>query len=91
MVTHTSGLPRQPINLLSLEHLVGYLSDGENFYQDLDSDGVLGYLTTFNAPLVREPRYSNIGYAILGYILKYQTRQPIEQLAAQKHLFSRLA
>ncbi|MGU3525433.1 serine hydrolase domain-containing protein [Enterobacteriaceae bacterium C23F] len=83
LVTHTSGLPRQPINLLSLEHLVGYLSDGENFYQDLDSDGVLGYLTTFNAPLVREPRYSNIGYAILGYILKYQTGQPIEQLAAQ--------
>ena len=83
LVTHTSGLPRQPINLLSLEHLVGYLSDGENFYQDLDSDGVLGYLSTFNAPLVREPSYSNIGYAILGYILKYQTGQPVEQLAAQ--------
>jgi CubicO group peptidase (beta-lactamase class C family) len=84
LVTHTSGLPRQPMNLLSLEHLVGYLSDGENFYQDLDSNEVLGYLSTFNAPLNHEPRYSNIGYAILGYILKYQTGQSIEALAAQK-------
>lgn len=84
LVTHTSGLPRQPMNLLSLEHLMGYLSDGENFYQDLDSDEVLGYLSTFNAPLNNEPRYSNIGYAILGYLLKYQTGQSIDALAAQK-------
>lgn len=83
LVTHTSGLPRQPMNLLSFEHLLGYLSDGENFYQDLDSDGVLRYLSSYNAPLVREPRYSNIGYAILGYILQYQTGQTIEQLAGQ--------
>lgn len=84
LVTHTSGLPRQPMNMLSLEHLVGYLSDGENFYQDLDSDGVLNYLSTFNAPLTHEPRYSNIGYAILGYVLKYQTGESIETLSAQK-------
>jgi CubicO group peptidase (beta-lactamase class C family) len=84
LVTHTSGLPRQPMNLLSLEHLVSYLRDGENFYQDLDSDGVLNYLSTFNAPLTHEPRYSNIGYAVLGYILKYKTGQSIETLSAQK-------
>lgn len=84
LVTHTSGLPRQPMNLLSLEHLVGYLSDGENFYHDLDDDGVLEYLSTFNAPLTHEPRYSNIGYAIIGYILKYQTGQTIESLASQR-------
>jgi Beta-lactamase class C and other penicillin binding proteins len=84
LVTHTSGLPRQPMNMLSLEHLVGYLSDGENFYHELDDDGVLGYLSTFNAPLSKAPRYSNIGYAILGYVLKYQTGQSIETLAAQR-------
>lgn len=84
LVTHTSGLPRQPMNLLSLEHLLRYLRDGENFYQDLDSDGVLNYLSTFRAPLNREPMYSNLGYAILGYILKYQTGESIESLAAQK-------
>ncbi|MBB1202139.1 class A beta-lactamase-related serine hydrolase [Enterobacteriaceae bacterium 89] len=84
LVTHTSGLPRQPMSLLSFEHLLGYLSDGENFYHELDDDGVLGYLSTYNAPLVREPRYSNLGYAILGYVLKYQTGQSIETLAAQR-------
>lgn len=84
LVTHTSGLPRQPINLLSLEHLLRYLNDGENFYDDLDSDDVLGYLSRFQAPLVREPRYSNIGYAILGYILRKQTGESIEHLASQR-------
>ncbi|MGL4726836.1 MAG: serine hydrolase domain-containing protein [Scandinavium sp.] len=84
LVTHTSGLPRQPMSLLSLEHLLRYLSDGENFYHELDNDSVLGYLSSFNAPLTREPRYSNIGYAILGYVLKVQTGQPIESLAEQR-------
>lgn len=83
LVTHTSGLPRQPMNLLSLEHLLAYLSDGENFYHELDGDGALGYLSTFNAPLVREPEYSNLGYAILGYILKYQTGESVEALASR--------
>jgi CubicO group peptidase (beta-lactamase class C family) len=84
LVTHTSGLPRQPMNILSLEHLVSYLRDGENFYQDLDSDGVLNYLSTFRAPLTHEPRYSNIGYAILGYVLKYKTGESIETLSEQQ-------
>lgn len=83
LVTHTSGLPRQPMNLLSLEHLLAYLSDGENFYHELDGDGALGYLSTFNAPLVREPEYSNLGYAILGYILKYQTGESVDTLASR--------
>lgn len=83
LVTHTSGLPRQPMNLLSLEHLLSYLSDGENFYHDLDDDSVLRYLSTFNAPLTREPQYSNLGYAILGYILKYQTGESVEALASR--------
>ncbi|MEC5097029.1 serine hydrolase domain-containing protein [Raoultella ornithinolytica] len=90
LVTHTSGLPRQPMNLLSLEHLLVYLSDGENFYHELDSDNVLGYLSTFDAPLTREPKYSNLGYAILGYLLTYQTGESIESLAWRK-IFQPLA
>lgn len=89
LVTHTSGLPRQPMNLLSLEHLLRYLSDGENFYHDLDADGVLGYLSRYKSPLTHEPRYSNIGYAILGYVLRYQTGQSIETLA-QRGIFQPL-
>ncbi|ALR79001.1 serine hydrolase domain-containing protein [[Enterobacter] lignolyticus] len=83
LVTHTSGLPRQPMSILSLEHLLSYLSDGENFYHDLDDDSVLDYLRDFNAPSRREPQYSNLGYAILGYILKYQTGESVETLASR--------
>lgn len=83
LVTHTSGLPRQPMNMLSLEHLLAYLRDGENFYHDLDDDGVLDYLSTFRAPLTPEPHYSNIGYAILGYILHQQTGESIQTLASR--------
>lgn len=83
LVTHTSGLPRQPMNMLSLEHLLAYLNNGENFYHELDADGVLSYLSNFNAPLEREPGYSNLGFAILGYILKYQTGESIETLASR--------
>lgn len=83
LVTHTSGLPRQPMNMLSLEHLLAYLNNGENFYHELDADGVLSYLSNFNAPLEREPSYSNLGFAILGYLLKYQTGESIETLASR--------
>ena len=83
LVTHTSGLPRQPMNMLSLEHLLAYLNNGENFYHELDADGVLSYLSNFNAPLEREPSYSNLGFAIIGYLLKYQTGESIETLASR--------
>ncbi|PWS15734.1 serine hydrolase, partial [Klebsiella pneumoniae] len=83
LVTHTSGLPRQPMNMLSLEHLLAYLNTGENFYNELYADGVLSYLSNFNAPLERAPSYSNLGFAILGYLLKYQTGESIATLASR--------
>lgn len=89
LVTHTSGLPRQPMDLLTLEHLVGYFSTGENFYTQLDSDNVLTYLSDFTAPEPRVPQYSNLGYAILGYILRQHTGESIESLA-QRTLFTPL-
>lgn len=83
LVTHTSGLPRQPMDLQSLERLLRYLHDGENFYQDLDDDSVLAYLSGFSAPDSPQPHYSNLGYAILGYVLRYQTHESIETLASR--------
>ncbi|HEM6671729.1 beta-lactamase family protein [Citrobacter koseri] len=90
LVTHTSGLPRQPMDLLTLENLMRYFSNGENFYTQLDSDAVLGYLSDFTAPDARVPQYSNIGYAILGYILQRRTGEPIQALA-QRMIFEQLA
>lgn len=89
LVTHTSGLPRQPMDLLTLENLMRYFSTGENFYSELDSNNVLTYLSDFDAPDSHAPQYSNIGYAILGYILQRHAEEPIEALA-QREIFAPL-
>lgn len=81
LATHTSGLPRQPMDLLTLENLLSYFSSGENFYMGLDQDSVLNWLSDFSAPESQEPHYSNIGYAVLDYIVRSHTRESIETLA----------
>lgn len=80
LVTHTSGLPRQNMDLPMLAAFVSYLANGENFYAHLDGDTVVEDLADFVKPSNREPRYSNLGYAILDYVLKYQTGQRADQL-----------
>ncbi|NEG58703.1 serine hydrolase domain-containing protein [Pantoea agglomerans] len=83
LVTHTSGLPRQDMDLTMLQQFVRYLDTGENFYGNLDSDKLLSYLADFSAPAVRLPHYSNLGYALLGYILRTRFHQDIQTLASQ--------
>lgn len=41
LVTHTSGLPRQNMDVPMLGKFISYLSTGDNFYSELDSDNVL--------------------------------------------------
>ncbi|MDO7161128.1 serine hydrolase, partial [Acinetobacter baumannii] len=81
LATHTSGLPRQPIDLLTLENVLRYFSTGENFYTQLDSDDMLRYLADFSATDARIPQYSNIGYALLGYSVQRKTGETIQSLA----------
>ncbi|WP_312073364.1 serine hydrolase domain-containing protein [Atlantibacter sp.] len=83
LVTHTSGLPRQNMDLPMLKKFIGYLGDGENFYGELDSDAVVHYLADWQAPQRKVPVYSNLGYALIGYILKYQTHEDIQTLASR--------
>ncbi|MFB6326151.1 serine hydrolase domain-containing protein [Pantoea deleyi] len=82
LVTHTSGLPRQDMDLPMLAQFIGYLGTGENFYGNLDSDTLLSYLADFTAPAVRVPHYSNLGYALLGYILRTRFHQDIQAQAS---------
>jgi CubicO group peptidase (beta-lactamase class C family) len=89
LVTHTSGLPRQPMDLLTLENLLSYFRSGENFYSRLDEDSVLSYLDDFSAPTSAAPQYSNLGYALVGYILHRRTGETIEALA-QRMIFTPL-
>lgn len=83
LVTHTSGLPRQNMDLPMLKKFIGYLGSGENFYGELDSDNVLDYLANWQAPQSKAPEYSNLGYALIGYILKYKTGEDIQTLASR--------
>lgn len=80
LVTHTSGLPRQNMDLPMLTAFIRYLGNGENFYAHLDSDNVVADLADFSKPSGNEPRYSNLGYAVLDYVLSYQTGQRADQL-----------
>ncbi|MDF7659676.1 serine hydrolase [Erwiniaceae bacterium L1_54_6] len=86
LVTHTSGLPRQDMDWPMFIKFMRYLGSGENFYGNLDSDAVLDYLADFRAPHQPTAQYSNLGYALLGYILQYRCHQNIESLA-QRNLF----
>lgn len=83
LVTHTSGLPRQNMDLPMLKKFIGYLGSGENFYGELDSDNVVRYLAGWQAPQSKVPEYSNLGYALIGYILKYKTGDDIQTLASR--------
>jgi CubicO group peptidase (beta-lactamase class C family) len=82
LVTHTSGLPRQDMDLPMLLQFVRYLDTGENFYGNLDSDKLLSYLADFSAPPERMPHYSNLGYALLGFIVRTRFHQDIQTLAS---------
>lgn len=70
LVTHTSGLPRQPFTPAILLRFIRYLYTGDNFYQDYDTDYLLHYLADFTPTNKGVPQYSNTGYAILGHVIK---------------------
>ncbi|CAM3510143.1 serine hydrolase domain-containing protein [Rouxiella silvae] len=83
LVTHTSGLPRQMMTTEMLGGVVQYLFTGDNFYHALDRHSLVDYLADFSAPQDLSPRYSNIGYGLLDYILELRTGKKVETLLAE--------
>ncbi|WP_413733783.1 serine hydrolase domain-containing protein [Sodalis sp. RH21] len=83
LVTHTSGLPRQMQSVEILTSFIHYLFTGENFYHSLDNEKMLDYLADFHKPAKVEPRYSNLGYALLDYILRQRTGKNVNQLLVE--------
>jgi CubicO group peptidase (beta-lactamase class C family) len=84
LATHTSGLPRQPNSHKILGPFLAYLFTGDSFYDYLDRDYVLRYLSTFTAPSKVEYQYSNLGYGILGYALTRKTGMSLDALATEE-------
>ncbi|WP_414630043.1 serine hydrolase domain-containing protein [Enterobacter kobei] len=58
LVTHTSGLPRQNMDVPMPGKFIRYLSTGDNFYSELGSDNVLRYLANWRAPKNKTPQVS---------------------------------
>jgi serine-type D-Ala-D-Ala carboxypeptidase/endopeptidase len=76
--THRTGLPRLPSNLQA--------TDLVNPYRDYDSKKAAEFLNHYELP--RKPgetqEYSNIGGAVLGYLLAAKAGKPYEQLLREK-------
>jgi CubicO group peptidase (beta-lactamase class C family) len=83
LATHTSGMPRQPLTLETLTYFGEYLFTGETFYKHFTRDYVLDYLSTFEPANPGQPRYSNIGYGLLGYIVERRSHHTVDQLLAR--------
>jgi CubicO group peptidase (beta-lactamase class C family) len=83
LMTHTSGLPRQPMTLQTLHGLLRYLFTGESFYGHFTASYMLEYLKNFKRPTSVEVSYSNVGYGLVGYILEQRSQQPLEKLMAR--------
>jgi CubicO group peptidase (beta-lactamase class C family) len=86
LVTHTSGLPRQPFTARTFAYFIEYLFTGNSFYRHFDRDYVLDYMAGFSKGSDNAPRYSNIGYALLGHILELRTAQKVDTLVRNKVL-----
>jgi len=84
LATHDSGLPRQPVTPEILLRFIDYLFTGDNFYRSLDRGEVLSYLADFSAPDPVEPRYSNIGYALLGEVVSARAGESLDQILAER-------
>ena len=77
---HTAGIPRDPIN---------YISDSYpgNPYAGFDNVLLVDYLKNLIKPAYTPGEtyeYSNLGYAILGYLLEVKTKKPYEALLQEK-------
>ncbi|AWH95051.1 hypothetical protein A6048_05670 [Dietzia psychralcaliphila] len=68
LATHTSGLPRSPVHL-GLRENAAYLRKGADPYAELTEDGVLQGLRDARLKRVPghgRPKYSNLGFGLLG-------------------------
>jgi CubicO group peptidase (beta-lactamase class C family) len=86
LVTHTSGLKREPANLESFLHLVRYLFTGQNVYDYLTRDYLYHYLNECHLPpaKLRRYEYSNVGGGLLGNLLELKTGMSLPNLVAEK-------
>ncbi len=83
LATHTAGLPRQNTDIEMLNKLTRYLFTGDPFYQELDNGEFLDYLGEFKKPAHTSVVYSNLGYAILDFVISLHSLRTPQDIASQ--------
>lgn len=85
LASHTSGLPREPVNIESLAALIRYTFTNENIYSHLTEEAIYSYLQEFELPqdTIDEATYSNIGIGLLAHFLTLKTGKDLESLLNQ--------
>ena len=86
LVTHTSGLPREPMSPKQLASYFSYLITGRNLYAHLTTAYLYNYLRDCH-PHRQEPRhffYSNFGFGLLTHLIAVKTGQPATDLIVEK-------
>ena len=86
LVTHTSGMPRQPNNLAQMRYFVDFVFAGRNPYAYLNRRSLFSYLRHSRLKPTPEPRYaySNLGYGLLGELIEIKTGRPLPELVEEK-------
>ena len=71
LVSHTSGLPREPRSWESLRSAIRFLVAGENLYNYVSKPALYELLAGYSAFNIHPApyRYSNIGMGLLGFLL----------------------
>lgn len=91
LASHSSGLPREPLEIDSILALGRYVVSGENVYGHLTEEHVFNYLKDYHLPdpPSEHPRYSNIGLGLLAHLLTVRTGKNLDTLL-QEYLFAPL-
>lgn len=86
LITHTSGLTREPMSPRQLWSLVRYMVLGRNLYAHITSAYAYQYLHDCH-PRRQEPRhffYSNFGFGLLAHLITVKTGRPVTELIEEK-------
>lgn len=86
LVTHRSGIPRQPENLRQMHYMAEYVLTGRNPYRFIDRNYLYEFIRTRRVPPKKEREYiySNLAYGFLGHLLEVKTGRTLPELIEAK-------
>jgi CubicO group peptidase (beta-lactamase class C family) len=86
LITHTSGLPREPFTLTQLSFFISYLVTGHNLYAYLNKPYLYAYLRHCHLKPKEQRKffYSNLGIGLLGHLIEVKTGRRVTDLIVEK-------